>query len=1067
MRLCPATKTPLKMENMFRRISLLTYLVSCLWMGTAHGQPAEQRVSIVSITPSVNTGQDYSAWLSDDLSKLVPDYWQPTNFQYIDIMLGLERPTTITRLRLYDNQGSFVDKPATLYALRGTQRTQLSVFTGELYQQWVDIVVSPGITADALVIRKYCNNLPQKIQVFGTTSGATTPTSPPPAVPTPAVITFGTLATKTVGDAPFALAATSTNLGTPIAFASSNPNVVSVSNAGGQWQATAVGAGSATITASQVAGGAYAAAASVAQPLTVQAAPGAPAPPVTPPTATGPRPLRLRQQFGVNAFEWDLEDPNRPGEVDESRLAAVKNFTGIRHYLDWEKLESSPEAYTYNPTHSGGWNYDAMYQRLKAEGIEVLVCIKTLPNWLLETWPAAERDYENVPVRYGSDFSSPNSYREQARLAFQFAARYGSNAGVNPGLLSVNSTPRWPGDGVNQVKIGLNLIQYMECDNERDKWWKGAKAYQSPAQYAANLSAFYDGHKNTMGPGVGVKNADPNMQVVMAGLAAPDPNYVRGMIEWCRQNRGYRADGSVNLCWDIINYHLYSNDAKTSQGGNSTRGSAPEVSEAGQVARDFVQMAREQAGGMPVWITETGYDVNQGSPLKAVAIGNRSIAETQADWILRTALLYARLSVERVFFYQLYDDNPGSTTQFASMGLLNADKSPRLAAQYLSQTNRLLGDYVFQQTLSHDPVVDRYELNGNSAYALVVPDERGRTAQYTLNLGSATYADVYRPTSGSQTMAAQRVNLQNGQLTLQVTETPVFVLASGSGATSTPPPSTASCSSTGTILREEWSNAPGILVSSIPVSSSPTSTSQLTQLETSRNTGDNYGTRIRGYLCAPQTGNYIFRIAGDDFCELWLSSDDTPSNKVRIAQVPGYTAWREWNKYSAQQSAAIPLTAGRRYYVEVLHKEQGGDDHVSVAWQLPDGTVEGPIPGRSLAPYGASAARSTLSASATAYSVAAGATQNGLASGRTKLIAFPAPITEAGTIEFTLATAGHATLELYDMQGRRLRQVFSGPVAAGAAQRVPLKASGLPTGTYLLRLTTDKEVLNQRIVVAK
>ena len=113
-----------------------------------------------------------------------------------------------------------------------------------------------------------------------------------------------------------------------------------------------------------------------------------------------------------------------------------------------------------------------------------------------------------------------------------------------------------------------------------------------------------------MGTGVGVKNADPAMQVVMGGLAAPTPDYVRGMVDWCRQYRGYKADGSVNLCWDVINYHQYFNDASTSQGGSSTHGAAPEVSDAGTVAKAFVQMAHQIAADMPIWITKTGYDTN-------------------------------------------------------------------------------------------------------------------------------------------------------------------------------------------------------------------------------------------------------------------------------------------------------------------------------------------------------------------------------------------------------------------------------------------------------------------------
>jgi len=454
----------------------------------------------------------------------------------------------------------------------------------------------------------------------------------------------------------------------------------------------------------------------------------------------------------------------------------MKTFTQVRHYLDWQRIEQRQGSYTFSPSHEGGWDYDALYQRCKAEGIEVLADIKTLPNWMLDTYPADQRDNENVPVKYGSDISNPVSYVEQARLGFQFAARYGSNGNVNASLLNVNQSQRWTGDGINTVKQGTALVNYIECENERDKWWKGRKAYQSAYEYAANLSAFYDGHKNTMGPGVGVKNADPNMQVVMAGLASPNTDYLRAMVDWCKLHRGYRVDGSINLCWDVINYHLYSNDAKSSQGGNATRGMAPEVGETAQVAQEFIATAHQYAADMPVWVTELGYDVNQGSYLKAIPIGDKSALQTQADWILRSALLYAREGVDRIFFYQAYDDNPTSSIQFGSSGLLNADRTRKPAADYLYQAQKLLGDYVYKQTLQKDPIVDRYEFNGQSAYALVVPDEKGRSVNYTLNLGSADSASVYSPKIGSDQMALKKVKLSEGELPLTVTETPIFVI---------------------------------------------------------------------------------------------------------------------------------------------------------------------------------------------------------------------------------------------------------------------------------------------------
>lgn len=82
---------------------------------------------------------------------------------------------------------------------------------------------------------------------------------------------------------------------------------------------------------------------------------------------------------------------------------------------------------------------------------------------------------------------------------------------------------------------------------------------------------------------------------------------------------------------------------------------------------------------------------------------------------------------------------------------------------------------------------------------------------------------------------------------------------------------------------------------------------------------------------------------------MWLSKDDNPANRKRIAYIQNaHTQAREWNKHSSQQSASIHLQAGKKYYIEALHKQGWGGDNLAVGWQLPNGTQERPIPGNRL-----------------------------------------------------------------------------------------------------------------------
>ncbi len=155
------------------------------------------------------------------------------------------------------------------------------------------------------------------------------------------------------------------------------------------------------------------------------------------------------------------------------------------------------------------------------------------------------------------------------------------------------------------------------------------------------------------------------------------------------------------------------------------------------------------------------------------------------------------------------------------------------------------------------------------------------------------------------------------------------------------------------ILREVYAGIPGTAVSDltnhISYPANPTTSNIITNLfEAPTNVGDYYGQRIHGFIKAPTTGQYRFWIAGDDYCQLFLSTSSDPNDAVMIAQVPGWTNPREWSKYSQQQSALITLQEGEYYYIKALMKENDGGDNLAVGWQIPGGTLERPISGQHL-----------------------------------------------------------------------------------------------------------------------
>lgn len=144
------------------------------------------------------------------------------------------------------------------------------------------------------------------------------------------------------------------------------------------------------------------------------------------------------------------------------------------------------------------------------------------------------------------------------------------------------------------------------------------------------------------------------------------------------------------------------------------------------------------------------------------------------------------------------------------------------------------------------------------------------------------------------------------------------------------------------MTREIWTNVPGGKVSDF------TSKARYWQQADSITTfsgsaapsrvADNFASRVRARVKAPVTGNYTFWIASDDTSELWLSPTASKFGRVRIASVTSPVNTQAWDAKTTQKSASKRLVAGQRYFIEALHKEGGGSDHLAIAWQVPGGT---------------------------------------------------------------------------------------------------------------------------------
>jgi len=132
----------------------------------------------------------------------------------------------------------------------------------------------------------------------------------------------------------------------------------------------------------------------------------------------------------------------------------------------------------------------------------------------------------------------------------------------------------------------------------------------------------------------------------------------------------------------------------------------------------------------------------------------------------------------------------------------------------------------------------------------------------------------------------------------------------------------------GTITMDVWENVTGDhtlvnLLNDGRYPDSPTRSEALTRFSTAENPGDSYGAQIYGWLYCPVAGEYTFFLSSAGQGELWLSTDDDPTNVVLLASE---NTWGSYNTFSIK-SAPIPLVGGQKYYIMARWKDFNAWDH--------------------------------------------------------------------------------------------------------------------------------------------
>jgi len=348
---------------------------------------------------------------------------------------------------------------------------------------------------------------------------------------------------------------------------------------------------------------------------------------------------------------------------------------------------------------------------------------------------------------------------------FQFAARYGRRAVPKAELTLADGQP---------LRSGLGTVRFFENANEPDKDWKGRKAFTSPFELAAQCSADYDGHRGKLGPGHGVRTADPDAKLVMAGLYRKPLLYLDAMRFWAEHHRG----GSFPA--DVINVHHYCGDGDEQQ-AFKTRGLSPEAGELRRRAAELVAWRDRHVPTAEVWMTEFGYDTHPGSPLHASAIGPLSAEVVQGAWLVRSNFLLAAAGVDRATMFMLRDVDSANPGVFQTCGLVTQKGrwEPKPAWYFQAALKQHLAGLRWEADvpLGRDHVqVMRFSGNGRTAFAVWCSTSEDRREKGVRVAVAGKKARLIELVAGQASGQVSELPVTNGMVTVDVSEVPSLVL---------------------------------------------------------------------------------------------------------------------------------------------------------------------------------------------------------------------------------------------------------------------------------------------------
>lgn len=272
----------------------------------------------------------------------------------------------------------------------------------------------------------------------------------------------------------------------------------------------------------------------------------------------------------------------------------------------------------------------------------------------------------------------------------------------------------------------------------------------------------------------GLREGDPKLRIVTSNITAGPSG------PW---DKSVDCVAPYRELYDVLAVHVYPELAQDP----TWERSYPENPKLLRYLNDVEALCRwrdEHAPEKAVWVTEFGYDssTKKADPKGKLPHWIGVTDEQQAQWLVRSILVFASMPVERAYIY-FYND--GDVPSLHKSAGITRNYQPKPSYHALAHLQRVLGDYRFGRLVADEPGRLRvqefaHEKDAESVvWAVWSPTGEGVRFRHALKEAPGELVAAERmPLSGGEKLSGTDVARQNadGTIEVEVSESPAYLV---------------------------------------------------------------------------------------------------------------------------------------------------------------------------------------------------------------------------------------------------------------------------------------------------